>query len=129
MPRGGPRPNSGRKSPWIHTPTQTIRVPSAFADQLLEVAHQLDQGEVIGSVSKSDIDSDTKSNKVIDFVIKSFSMSTLALSERLGVPRNTMKRQTKSMTDEELARWTQERDPDGFAWERCEEPSFYRPIV
>jgi hypothetical protein len=56
MPRGGPRENSGRPSPW-RTPggTQTIRVPSALADQLLEIARLLDEG--------GDIDIDTKSKE------------------------------------------------------------------
>lgn len=139
MSRGGSRPNSGRKSLWKNTPTQTIRVPAALAEQLLEIAHELDEDEISGSVpesnfenvskSKSSIDSDTEPEKVIEFVTKSFAISTSALSERFGIPRNTMKRHIADMTGAELAEYTREHDPDGFAWERCDEPAMFRPIL
>jgi hypothetical protein len=51
--RGGHRPGAGRKSGWNHSETQMIRVPKVFAQQLLEIAHRLDEGEVIDSESKS----------------------------------------------------------------------------
>lgn len=47
--------NAGRKSSWKHSATQTIRVPKVFAQQLVKLAHQLDNGEAI--------DTDTKSNQ------------------------------------------------------------------
>ena len=42
--RGGARSGGGRPSRWQHRPTQTIRVPQIFADVLLEIAKELDQG-------------------------------------------------------------------------------------
>ncbi len=36
-------------SPWKNKPTKTIRVPVMFADELLEKAHQLDEGGEISS--------------------------------------------------------------------------------
>ncbi len=52
MPRGGirPRRTDGStdhllKSKWKQGRTRTIRVPVALAEQLLEVAHRLDEGE------------------------------------------------------------------------------------
>lgn len=38
------RSRGGRPSHWQNKPTQTIRVPAAFADKLLEVARALDSG-------------------------------------------------------------------------------------
>ena len=67
--------------------------------------------------------------RVIQFVMDSFSLSMLALSERLGVPRSTMKRQIADMSTEDLAQWSQERDPDGFAWQRCGDGGEFRPVL
>lgn len=61
--------------------------------------------------------------------METFSLSTLALSERLAVPRNTMKRHIAGMSDEGFAQWSQERDPDGFAWQRCGDGNQFRPVV
>jgi hypothetical protein len=57
MPRGGARSNSGPSPTWKTGKTRTIRVPIALADQLLEIARQLDSGTVQG-----DFESDTGSN-------------------------------------------------------------------
>jgi hypothetical protein len=44
----------GRKSAWNHpTPTRTIRVPEGLAEQILEYAHKLDNGEVSNSVAQA----------------------------------------------------------------------------
>lgn len=48
MPRGGYREGGGRPSSFRTGATQTIRVPVALADQVLEIAHKLDRGETIG---------------------------------------------------------------------------------
>lgn len=47
MARGGYREGGGRPSSFIHTPTQTVRVPVVLADQVLELAQKLDKGELI----------------------------------------------------------------------------------
>ena len=47
MARGGYREGGGRPSGFVHTPTQTVRVPVALADQVLELAQKLDKGELI----------------------------------------------------------------------------------
>jgi len=81
--RGGYRENAGRKSSWQHGETQTIRVPKAFANQLIQIARRLDNGE--------EIESDTKSNQPdIDTVTDSkagsydhVTESTLAMTEAL----------------------------------------------
>lgn len=45
--RGGWRRGAGRKAGWRHGETQTIRVPVALKEQLLEIGRQLDEGEEI----------------------------------------------------------------------------------
>jgi hypothetical protein len=57
--RGGYREKAGRKSDWKHPATKTIRVPPEIADQVIEIAKQIDNGSQV-----SFIDSATKSNKV-----------------------------------------------------------------
>ena len=44
MPRGGKREGSGPKSTWKSGKTKTIRVPEAFADQVLDITRRLDKG-------------------------------------------------------------------------------------
>lgn len=48
--RGGKREGAGRKSTWdsgvTFEETTTIRVPAYLAEQLLDLAHQLDAGNV-----------------------------------------------------------------------------------
>lgn len=41
--RGGKRKGAGRKSAWKNKETRTIRVPTVIAQQLLEIAHELDK--------------------------------------------------------------------------------------
>jgi hypothetical protein len=51
MAQGGKRTGAGRKSTWHSgckfTETKLVRVPSAIAQQVLEIAHRLDAGETI----------------------------------------------------------------------------------
>jgi predicted RNase H-like nuclease (RuvC/YqgF family) len=59
MPRGGYHPSAerwGRKPAWKNaSDTKTIRVPEELAEQILNYAHKLDEGDVI------DYDTKTKS--------------------------------------------------------------------
>jgi SMC interacting uncharacterized protein involved in chromosome segregation len=57
MPRGGYRENAGKKSRWesgrTFAETKVIRVPTEFAEKLLEMARKLDAGEQIDLVTNS----------------------------------------------------------------------------
>lgn len=53
MPRGGFRLNAGSKSKWIRGKTTVIRVPEVLADEILRLAHLLDEGKSIDDVTKS----------------------------------------------------------------------------
>jgi len=91
---GGRRENAGRKPIWNNTETCTIRVPKIYAHQVMQLAHQLDNGFNFESVIKSNqtdeaetsddedfsttkiqshstIDNDTKSNLANDFLTES----------------------------------------------------------
>lgn len=81
--RGGYRDNAGRKSSWQHSATQTIRVPKVFAQQLVKIAHQLDNGEAIDIDTKSkpgNTDNDTDSKPVASDIVTN---SMLPLKEAL----------------------------------------------
>lgn len=69
--RGGYRENAGRKSSWNHRDTCTIRIPKPFAEQLVELARRLDNGEII--------DTDTESKSGNDFVTESFWLGVAPL--------------------------------------------------
>lgn len=45
-PKGNPASLEPAPSPWLHRPTQTVRVPVVFADKVLEYARKLDQDNV-----------------------------------------------------------------------------------
>ena len=58
--RGGYREKAGRKSGWKHPATKTIRVPPEIADQVIDIAKQIDNVGKIGG-----IDLITESNESI----------------------------------------------------------------
>lgn len=53
MPRGGYRPGSGSKSKWVRGKTTVIRVPEVLAEEVLRLAHLLDEGKSVDDVTKS----------------------------------------------------------------------------
>lgn len=85
MPRGGYHPNAsrwGRKSGWLNdSVTKTIRVPEALADQVLDIAHKLDEGYII--------DCDTKANEQVS--------KLLAELEQLRSERDQLDREVNEL--------------------------------
>lgn len=82
--RGGYRDKAGRKSSWQHSATQTIRVPKVFAQELMKIAHQLDNGKAIDTDTKSkqgSIDNDTDAKSVASDIVTN---SILPLKEALA---------------------------------------------
>jgi hypothetical protein len=47
VPRGGKRVGAGSKPKWKHGKTKTIRVPEAIAQEILKIAHELDENGII----------------------------------------------------------------------------------
>jgi hypothetical protein len=68
MSRGGFRKGSGRKSTWASgctfEQTKLIRVPIAIADRLLEIAHTLDNSNILDLETKSKNETVTKSELI-----------------------------------------------------------------
>ncbi len=56
MPKGGARPNSGKKPTWNYGETTTIRVPKALAEYLKSIARKIDQGEQPFASSEKSVD-------------------------------------------------------------------------
>jgi hypothetical protein len=53
MPRGGCRVNAGSKPKWVRGKTTVIRVPEVLADEILRLAHLLDEGKPVDDVTQS----------------------------------------------------------------------------
>lgn len=53
MPRGGRREGAGSKPKWMRGKTTVIRVPEVLADEVLRLAHLLDEGKPIDDVTQS----------------------------------------------------------------------------
>lgn len=55
MPRGGKREGAGAKPKWKHGKTTNIRVPEVLVEEVLRLAHRLDEGESFDFESESKI--------------------------------------------------------------------------
>lgn len=53
MPRGGYREGAGSKPKWIRGKTTVVRVPEVLADEVLRLAHLLDEGKRVDDVTQS----------------------------------------------------------------------------
>lgn len=81
--RGGVRENAGRKTSWVSgrrfDRTKPIRVPIEFADQLLAIAHKLDAGETLDSVTKTSFELVTDSLLAKELVTESLERALIDL--------------------------------------------------
>lgn len=55
MSRGGKRKGSGSKPKWRSGKTKTVRVPESLAQEILQIAHKLDEGDIIDYDTESKI--------------------------------------------------------------------------
>ena len=118
MPRGGYREKSGRKNTWASgckfKDTKLIRVPRAIADQVLTYAHRLDE-KSLDSVTKSEM-----------------MLSGAQLASRFGLNKDAVNKMRRKRIDQPLrfSEWTQEKDPQGIAWEwvTVQNAYFYKPV-
>jgi ribosomal protein S15P/S13E len=87
MPRGGRRENAGKKSTWesgrSFAETKVIRVPIEFADQLLELAHEIDAGGSIDLVTNSNT-VDSEEVMVLQETIKKLQEHVAELESQLS---------------------------------------------
>lgn len=135
MPRGGRREKAGRKSGWVNSETQLIRVPKCFVNRLLEIARHLDHGgdaqlttiEFSGNVSEDLHHSDLTQQLNIFGIGQPLPLSHTALAKRLNVSSSTLSRH-KKYGNEKLLTWTFEADKE-WGWYFVESTGKYCPMA
>ena len=115
MGRGGYREKAGRKSGWNHSSTQTIRVPKAFAAQLLEYAKRLDAGERLEIVQAPDdakkppLSTDSNQIDIFSYLSASLDFDTDSKeTDESEAPSSTLESVSKSKNPP--------NKPDGGRW-------------
>ena len=122
MPRGGKRKGAGRKSSWQNNETVLIRVPKVLASQLIDIAHKLDEGKSLESVTQS-------KQMPMDFLDGPGPLSQRALAQRLGLNSNgTVGFSKKKFGWRKFAKWAYMHDPDDLYWGFDESIGKYRVI-
>lgn len=83
MSRGGYRKNAGRQSQWKNKGTKSIRVPKVLAEQILNYAHKIDNGDVFEEeqLALFKIETSVKENCVIDL----YGVNLTPVKGQLGV--------------------------------------------
>ena len=94
MGHGGARTGAGRPRHWKHRPLKMVRLPVAFVEEILEVAHYMDQNDGRLPFSRASED------LIIISGHPSESLSGEELKE-LAAKRKTQKLVTRVMTGEE----------------------------
>lgn len=111
MPRGGKRQGAGRKPIWDNPETCVVRIPKVLSDKVLEIAHKLDRGEPLESVTE----------------LKQISLDFLPdgpgplgqrdLARRFGLKSNgTVGTSKKNFSRRKFAKWSYMHDPDDLHW-------------
>jgi hypothetical protein len=136
MGRGGKRKGAGRRSLWKHSDTQAIRVPKLFAQQLLEIARQLDEGISIEVLQKPKVN-------ILSHSVPPVSPGQLellpvaatsqdgtgitgrALARRLGVSSGTLQARKGR---EDFPDWSCSRDSEGVEWSYNPQTKLFYPI-
>lgn len=122
MSRGGKRKGAGRKSSWQHNETGLIRVPQIYAQQLMDIAHKLDEGEPLEFATHP-------RQIVMDFLDGPGPLSQRGLAQRLGLSSNgTVGFSKKKFGWRKFAKWSHMHDPDDLYWGFDELIEKYRVI-
>jgi hypothetical protein len=149
MPRGGRRNNAGRKTSWVNTETQVIRVPKVFVPQLMQMAKSLDKGELLDLVTESnvkqgeeipvrDVDMSVDQLSLLEYSDQAENehqavllavnpiepLSCRALSRRIGWARSTIASNASKETFTEESR---KDDPEGVGW--VFRDKLYHPVL
>jgi hypothetical protein len=150
MGRGGKRKGAGRHSRWKHSDTQAIRVPKAFAQQLLNIAMQLDEGVTIEVIQKPKVEieptepyedlntvpgqlslldfsnTQSSSGKPSDPVSQfSHGITGRELARRLDISSGTLQ---KYKNRNNFAQWSCSHDPDNLEWLYDSKNKLFYPI-
>lgn len=126
MVRGGYRKKAGRKSTWKSgcrfEQTKLIRVPRLIADQMLEIAHWLDNGGTIEKVTKSNqLKLELLPDTVLETETNSKGYTETAFAQLIGINRNTLKSRKKKYLDgltseSDFYTYLREQDPLSRNW-------------
>jgi hypothetical protein len=135
MPRGGARKGAGKKTSWKSgckfNDTKLIRVPSALALRVLEIAHWLDDGGEIEKVSKSmQYELPIPSNDISEIVTDSKEYTETTFAQEVGINRSTLKNRKKKYLDglaseEDFYHYLRDHDPHSRNWRYCRERKRY----
>lgn len=143
MPRGGRREKAGRKSGWVNSETQLIRVPKVFADRLLEIAKHLDRGDEFHLIERQ-IETEpttlpeTMETEPLVGQLDIFSipqdldsrpqpLSGRKLATRLKVSSGTLVERRQKGSIEDLLTWTHSKDGK-WGWFYSSRDEKYHPI-
>lgn len=124
MPRGGKRDGAGRPSVWLHKETKLIRVPIAISDQLMDIAHKLDRGEVLEFETNSKC---VNQMAILDVPSGPIPLTFTQLAARLGCSTGTLHRH-KKRGNHDLTPWSRTKDPDEWGWEFQVNTGKYHPV-
>lgn len=122
MPRGGKRDGAGRPSAWQHKETKLIRVPTAIAGRVMEIAKKLDAGETLEYV--------TQSKQIpMAFLDGPGPLGQRDLAKRFQLRSNgTVGSNKKNFDWRKFAKWSHMHDPDDLYWAFDESIKKYRVI-
>lgn len=87
--RGGYRENAGRKSSWNHKDTCTIRIPKPFAEQLVELARRLDNGEITDTETESNLPNHDLVTKSIQLGVVRLDSPTAQANKAVSIDTET----------------------------------------
>lgn len=129
MTRGGYRSGAGRKSSWksgcSFEETKLIRVPSVLADQLLALAHWLDNGGTVEKVTKSKpLQLELVADAILEIETNSKGYTETGFAQLIGINRSTLKSRKKKYLDgltseTDFHNYLREQDPLSRNWRYC----------
>lgn len=91
--RGGYRKNAGRKSDWKHTATKSIRVPPEIADQVIDIAKQLDNGFQVRIIDSAPESKELDLDAIVQELLNDTSVT------RNGKDRGSVRRALEAMAN------------------------------
>lgn len=126
MSRGGARKGAGKKTSWRSgcnfEQTKLIRVPIAISNQLLEIAHWLDEGGDIEKVAKSiQHELPLSSKSILEIETNSKAYTETDLAKEIEVNRSTLKSKKRKCLDgviseDDFCAYLRDKDPLSRNW-------------
>lgn len=115
--RGGVRPGSGRKSTWQHRETTLIRVPKALVNDLIELAHKLDDERALENKTEPKaFKNEERLQLVLLLPQEDGGLSGAALGRRFQIHPTSVRKARVKRTQQDFSSWSAKKDPEGIAW-------------